>query len=413
MNPAPPSTADHVAVATEQVAGATDQVAGATDQVADIAIVGGGIAGLWLANLLKAHGYGCVLLEAEELGSQQTLASQGMIHGGLKYALAGTLSGASEAIAGMPARWRDCLDGRGELDLRGLTPLSDRYYLFAADSTLGKLTTFFASRALRGRITRLDRADYPPALAAPRFRGVVYALNDFVLDTRALLSRLHAGIADAAYRHRVEPGSLTATEDGVALDLGHQRLRVRRLLLTAGAGAQALLDGLGIAAPRMQLRPLQQVVVRHAYPHPLFAHCLTGIRRPEPRLTITSHPDGPHWLWYLGGQLATDGAGMSGAELIIHARAELNVCVPWIDWRDARLSTLRIDRAEPAQRGGRRPDQAFAEAAGSCIVAWPTKLSLVPDLGDRVLALLPPPQHRHNPELALPLAEVGQPRWSV
>ena len=55
----------------------------------DVAIVGGGIAGIWLLNLLHHSGYRVVLFEAEEVGCQQTLGSQGMIHGGLKYELGG------------------------------------------------------------------------------------------------------------------------------------------------------------------------------------------------------------------------------------------------------------------------------------------------------------------------------------
>ena len=377
----------------------------------DVAIVGAGIAGLWLANLLERRGYGCIVLEAGAVGGTQTLASQGMIHGGLKYALAGSLTGASEAIAGMPARWERCLRGDDEVDLSGLTPLSERYYLFSADSRMGRLAAFFASHALRGRITRLERHDYPAALAHPQFHGVVYALNDFVLDPEALVAILYAGCAGRVYRHRLTPEHLVSTDDGILLQLGGNRLLARRLLMTAGAGTQPLLDGLGIEAPRMQLRPLHQVMVRHRYPHPLFAHCLTGIRRPEPRLTITSHPAGDGWLWYLGGQLATDGASMDADTLIRHARAELTACLPWIDWSGAELSTLRIDRAEPAQSGGRRPDQAFAEARAGCIVAWPTKLSLVPDLGDRVLTLLPPPRAPSPPELDLPRPAVGQPPW--
>lgn len=385
---------------------------GVQDVHVDAVIVGGGIAGLWLARLLGSRGYAVVLLEAHALGGSQTLASQGMIHGGLKYALAGSLSGASEAIADMPRRWARCLDGDGEIDLSGLAPLSKRYYMFAAHSTLGRLTTFFASRALRGRIERLDPAEYPPALADPGFRGVVYALNDFVLDTPALLDALHAGVADRVYRYAVQPQHIARCEQGISVTIPGGRLLARRLVLTAGAGSQALLDHLGVDRPRMQLRPLHQVVVRHAYPHPLYAHCLTGIRRPEPRLTITSHRDGDRWLWYLGGQIASDGVAMGAAQLVSHARRELEACLPWIDWHDARISTLRVDRAEPEQQGGRRPDEAFAAAAGDCIVAWPTKLSLVPDLGDKVIALLPPPQSPAPPPLGLPAAAVGQVPWT-
>jgi hypothetical protein len=162
----------------------------------------------------------------------------------------------------------------------------------------------------------------------------------------------------------------------------------------------------------MQLRPLKQVLVRHGHAHPLYAHCLTGIRRAEPRLTITSHPDGDAWLWYLGGQLATDGATMSNARLLAHAREELQACLPWLDWSRADLATLSVDRAEPAQHGGRRPDEAYAAVRGATLVTWPTKLSLTPDLGDKVLALLPPPTHPSPVRLPLPLAQIGQAPWA-
>ena len=91
----------------------------------DILIFGGGIAGLWLINHLQQRGYQCLLLETGTLGGAQTLASQGIIHGGLKYALGGGLSSESEAIAGMPDRWRAAIDGRDKVDLSGLRVLAD------------------------------------------------------------------------------------------------------------------------------------------------------------------------------------------------------------------------------------------------------------------------------------------------
>jgi len=380
----------------------------------DALIVGGGIAGLWLLNLLTRRGYGAILLEADTLGCQQTLASQGMIHGGLKYALSGNLTRASEAIASMPDRWAASLAGQGDVDLSQLQPLSDRYYMFAEASTLGQLTTFFASRALRGRIRKLSRAEHPPPFSSGDFRGVVYALKDFVVDTGGLLRELLRPVADRTYRHRVQDGELKLTERDARLTIGGVPLAARRLILTAGAGNQALLHSLGLAKPEMQRRPLHQVVVRHDCPHPLFAHCLTGIRRPEPRLTITSHRDGDGWLWYLGGQLATDGVDMTPTALIAHARRELETCLPWLSWRDARIETLRIDRAEPLQSGGQRPDEAFVQAADPeqiCLVGWPTKLSLAPDLGDKILAMLPPPNGAGVPALDLPAALVGTAPW--
>ncbi|MHA5864347.1 FAD-dependent oxidoreductase, partial [Pseudomonas aeruginosa] len=79
----------------------------------DILIVGGGIAGLWLNARLRRAGYATVLVESASLGGGQSVKSQGIIHGGAKYALHGALTGASEAIADMPRRWRACLGSDG------------------------------------------------------------------------------------------------------------------------------------------------------------------------------------------------------------------------------------------------------------------------------------------------------------
>jgi len=390
----------------------------------DAIIIGGGVAGLWLLNHLTSEGYQCALLEADTLGGGQTLASQGMIHGGIKYALGGALTGASEAIAGMPDRWRAALSGEGPVDLSGLEMLADRYYLFAEGNSLGKLTGFFASKALRGRIERLNRGDFPEGLRD--FDGVVYGLQDFVVDTRALLERLRQPVQDRVFQLNVSKEHLRRTEgDQWALKLpgADRALHASRLLLCAGAGNGPLLEALGISSPRMQLRALHQVLVRHPTLTPLYAHCVTGIRRPEPRLTITSHDDGQGGvLWYLGGQLATDGVARSDDEQIQQAESELSRCLPWIDWSGAELETLRVDRAEPAQTSGSRPDEAYLYSVtghghrGRCEICWPTKLSLAPDLADRVAREMavdptPAPLSTQPPQLPLPAAATGHAPW--
>ncbi|WP_312929907.1 FAD-dependent oxidoreductase, partial [Stutzerimonas nitrititolerans] len=73
----------------------------------DVLIVGGGVAGLWLNARLRREGFATVLVEKGTLGGGQSVKSQGIIHGGTKYALQGALTGASEAIADMPRRWRE------------------------------------------------------------------------------------------------------------------------------------------------------------------------------------------------------------------------------------------------------------------------------------------------------------------
>lgn len=380
-------------------------------QHVELAIAGGGIAGLWTLRRALAAGYNAVLFEADALGGVQTLASQGMIHGGLKYALAGLLSSASEAIAAMPARWRACLDGGGEVDLSGMPVASGRYHLFAEAGTLGGLTAFFASRALRGRIRRLGRNERPAAFRG--FTGVVYELDDFAIDTGALIRRLTRGVEDRLFSLRLDDTSLRRDGGGFRIRAGGRELCVDSLVSCTGRGA----DGIGgMLAPGkfpMQLRPLHQVIVRTRLPAPLFAHCLTRISRPEPRLTLTTHHDGDCDVLYIGGQLATDGIDRSVEEQIAEARRELAECLPWIRFDDASFSTLRIDRAEPLQGTGLKPDQAFAAASDGFIQAWPTKLTLAPDLADRVLALLPSPRGGSVPELPLPRPPLGRSPWST
>lgn len=383
----------------------------------DAAIIGGGIAGLWLLNLLRGAEYGAALLETRRLGGEQTLASQGLIHGGLKYALGGAPTPASEAIAAMPARWRACLAGTGEIDLTPLQPLSDCFHFFSQDGTAGKLTAFLAGKLLQGRARRLRRQELPAFLPAGAFKGkgVVYRLNDFVLDPRELVERLAA--LGAPHLHYMKPQTrIRLGRHHVSIDLGGTLLVCKRLILAAGAGNENLLRRLRIPV-EMQRRPLHQVVVRSPGIGPFFGHCLTGIHHPEPRLTITSHPEdgegdgNQEWFWSLGGQLAADGVQRNGAEQRRHARRELEACLPWMDWRHAQFTSFRVDRAEPQQPGNHRPDTAFAQAHGPCIVCWPTKLSLAPDLGDQVLRLMPAPQHPAPPILDLPPATVGAPPW--
>src|SRR3990167_10670739 len=83
---------------------------------ADIVIFGGGIAGLWLLNRLRQAGFSVILLESGYLGGGQTHKAQGILHGGMKYALQGAFTRDAQAIADMPEIWKQCLQGKGEID---------------------------------------------------------------------------------------------------------------------------------------------------------------------------------------------------------------------------------------------------------------------------------------------------------
>jgi glycerol-3-phosphate dehydrogenase len=139
----------------------------------DVAILGGGVAGLWLLGRLRKAGYHVILLESDRLGAGQTRYAQGIIHGGTKYALTGKLTGSSEAIVEMPARWRGCLEGHGELDLSVVKLMSDHQYMWSTTSLTSRMAGFFASKLMRSRTQALEGEARPELFRSSQFKGQV------------------------------------------------------------------------------------------------------------------------------------------------------------------------------------------------------------------------------------------------
>ena len=353
----------------------------------DVLIVGAGVAGLWLNARLRKQGFSTIVVERDSLGGGQSVKSQGIIHGGAKYALHGALTGASEAIADMPRRWREALAGEGELDLRGVNILSQAHYLWSPGTLAGNLTSFFASKAVRGRVDQVKGDQLPPALQDPRFKGKVYRLAELVVDVPSLIERLAELAGDGLLAAQsIEP----LIEDGemIGLRIDNREIHAQRIVFSAGAGNAELLASAGISIPAQQLRPLHMVLVKGPTLKPLYAHCLGG--GPKPRITVTTHPAANgEWVWYLGGDIAeAEGVAREPAEQIAVAQKELGNLLPWVDLSQAQWATLRVNRAEPAQSGLVRPDNAFIADQGRLLVGWPTKLALAPDFSDRVLQAL-------------------------
>ena len=352
----------------------------------DIVIFGGGVAGLWLLNRLTGAGYRTVLLENHRLGGGQSINSQGIIHGGLKYALHGALSGASRAIADMPARWRACVDGRGEIDLSACKLLSPHFQLWSGAGLGAEMKAFLGSKAIAGKAEPAARNEVPEFL---RGRGKLYRLPDFVVDPRSLIetlaaphsARIHA-IDRAIEFRQCGDGRLLHTRMGG----GSVRIKARRYVFCAGEGNGRLIRQSGLSMPPCQSRPLKMVAVSGAMLAPVFLHALGEGLRATPRLTLTSHRNGSGApVWYLGGELAEAGVNRSDARQIEAAASLLAELLPKTDWNDLRWRCLDIARAEPASPGGRRPDRAVIVAEQDIIAAWPTKLTLAPALADTVL----------------------------
>src|SRR2546421_11461599 len=116
---------------------------------ADVLIIGGGIAGVWILDELRRSGIDAILLEKRALGDGQTVASQGIIHGGLKYMFDGHVTTSVKAIAEMPIIWRECLAGKREPNLSGTAIRSDCCYLWGTGSLKSRIFMAGSKMALR------------------------------------------------------------------------------------------------------------------------------------------------------------------------------------------------------------------------------------------------------------------------
>lgn len=378
----------------------------------DIILFGGGIAGLWALNRLLQTGYSAVLLESEGLGGVQTIASQGIIHGGTKYALSGNLSDSAQAIGAMPGRWRACLTGQGDIDLRGVRVSAEHQYLWSTEGLASKLAGFFAGKLMQSRMQALGVEEGPEIFQTSAFKGRLYRLDEPVLDIPSLIGVLSEKSAGHCYRLGAEDWELLDQGWGIRLRDGGEVLG-RALVLTAGAGNQSLLLRFGRTTPAMQRRPLHMLMARGPLP-PLHGHCLGASA--NPRLTITSHLDRQgRMIWYLGGQQAEAGVTRGGAEQVAAGRQELAAVLPWLDLSDVEWASFRVDRAEPEQPGGKRPENSFIDAREGIITLWPTKLAFAPLLADRLLDALRDqgiaPSGCELAHIPLPAAGLTSPPW--
>ncbi|WP_171189604.1 FAD-dependent oxidoreductase [Alienimonas chondri] len=373
----------------------------------DVLLIGGGVAGLWALDALTSRGLSCLLAERDELGRGQTVASQGIVHGGLKYTLTGLLTGSARNIREMPGLWRRCVEGNPDLlfpqegEAGGSHPnLSEtpvrapHCYLWRSESLTGRLGMIGAKAGLRVAPTALPAAEIPPVLRS--VKGPVCRLDEQVLSPAGFVANL---------RNRNLDRLLRVANDGLAFDADGGQVRTvtltapdgctltvapRHVALTAGAGNAGLLSALGLPAgpnvPAMQRRPLHMVLVRGPAvgEHRLAAlsgHCVDGAKT---RVTITSDTDSSgHVVWQVGGQLAEEGVKLDPPALIEKAQRELSEAIPGLDLSHCEWATYRVDRAE-GDAGGMRPEDAQIYTAGNVHTCWPTKLALAPVLAARL-----------------------------
>lgn len=358
----------------------------------DALIFGGGVAGLWLLDELTRAGQQAVLLEAAALGSGQTIGSQGIIHGGAKYTLQGLLTPSAAGVRDMPAIWRECLSGQREPDLSKTLVRAECCHLWRTESVGSRLGMIGAKFGLNVAPESISMEDRPCVLAA--CPGTVAKLPEQVISPRSLLDNFKSRHASrilkigAGYSVQFRTSGAGNVEEVSLLHLRSSKklkLNSRCVVFAAGQGNAELRSSVGLSTEAMQRRPLHMVLARGRLPI-LNGHCVDGAKT---RVTITSDTDSAgRTVWQIGGQIAEDGVALDGASLIERAQTELQSVIPNLDLQDAEFATYRVDRAEGAMPGGKRPETSKILCEGNTITAWPTKLVLAPRLAADVAEIV-------------------------
>jgi glycine/D-amino acid oxidase-like deaminating enzyme len=367
----------------------------------DVLVFGGGAAGLWCLDRLRRAGYHAILLESKALGSGQTIQSQGIIHGGGKYALRGVRDfDAVRATSSMPERWRQSLVGETAPDLAGTQLVSTKCHLWlprgsilARLQSLGFMSFVASAGLLASRPVKVAKAAWPEALCDSAL--AVYALAEPVITTGSFLKALAA--RHDGFLFLYDGARIEFVADGVRV--GKVLLQPRATVLAAGVGNGELLSKAGLNAALMQRRPLGMIMLRGELPR-LYGHCIVGGKT---GLTITTPVPG---IWQIGGEIAERLASENDAAAArAAALAEIRCRLPGFDLARSEIAIYRAVRAEARTAANRRPSGVHVNrVAPGMVVAWPTKLSMVPVLADEVLEIL-------QPDLKVPGGYDETPPW--
>lgn len=350
----------------------------------DIVIIGGGIAGLWTLARARAKGYNAILFEKNALGQGQTIASQGIIHGGSKYALAGSISRATSMISDMPDTWRKVISGDGDIHLHGIETLSDTQHLVPASGIDTQLLSFLGSKNMSSHTEKIDSKHIPENYRSLGINRSIFRLNELVLNVETLLSAFQQQLGDYIYQQAVYPQDIVPNDDAIyrhRIKIPDNTIDCAYIVLAGGEGNAQFSDD----TVAMQKRPLHMVMMKGKKLPGIYAHFIG--RSTKPVLTVTSHQHNNEYVWYMGGDLAENGIELSESQQIDATRHLLGKLLPALTLdNNLVFATHRISRSEPAQTSLTRPDDAFVTVKNNIISGWPTKLALAPRFADKVLA---------------------------
>lgn len=396
-----------------------------TRQHADIVIVGAGIAGLWSFHQLTRLGYDVLLLESGGIGGFQSLASQGIIHSGLKYTLTGKVNKLAKSISAMPDIWVSSIVGTGQVDLTKANIAAESQQLLIPRGLMGGVIKTVARTMLGRNVFEIPKADWPESISQSGFNGSVIHMSEPVLDIPSVVHAL-ADINPGAIRKIDHAGHSQSTRtsdlraengDPAKLDTSFGGIEAKCIIFTTAESNLALARASDQEGQlETQSRPLLMGMLKPA-PYSLFVHLVGPSEKPV--ATITTHKDANgELIWYLGGQVAERSKEAPVSETRDAIKMALAKYLPAVNVSRLQWATLPIDRVEgKSESKGWMPDTPTIHDAGNVLYCWPTKLTFAPLLANGIIEKLKQkgiePSNKRSDWSTLPEAEFALPPWDT
>lgn len=353
----------------------------------DVLIVGGGVTGLYLLDELRRRKYSALLVEHVALGNGQTMAAQGILHGGLKHFLTGRSKILVDALNEMPNAWRTFLAGERKPNLYEVQQRGSHCYCWRAQSLGGIVGHIGAQVGLHTALSKVTSDERPVPLA--NCRGDVFRVEEQVIDPGSLMQVLKEQNDSLMIHGKVDflspkSGIIGTVNVSSPNEINRASVRPRVVVLAAGEGNEALRKACGLHTPIMQRYPLSILVVKGNLPT-LNGFC---VDRAHAKVIVTTHRvSDTYAVW----QIACEGINtLPPGVFQAAAWYELTEALPGFDWPPVEKSMYHINRAEFHDDGSRGSD-VYCEREGDTITAWPHKLVMVPRLTKQILAELDPP----------------------
>lgn len=382
-----------------------------SQQTPDIVIFGAGIAGLWTFNRLKSLGYDALLLEKNAIGCGQTIASQGIIHSGLKFSLAGKVNKLAQTISQMPDIWRDALAGNGDVDLRAAHVNANSQHLLIPSGFMGGLTALVTQKALGKHVHTVAKDQWPEELKQSGFKGTCIFMGEPVLDIPSVLRAL-----SAPYMNSIRKISDDEAAAPFEFLKKHNIVTKRVIFTSAKSNLKIAQNNNHTKGLETQHRPLLQGMIKNA-PFPLWAHLVGNSDKPVASITSHETQDGS-LVWYLGGRVAERPKEDDPINVYHDALKAFRDYLPNIDLSAIEWDVLPIDRVEgKSKTDSWMPDTPTIHHTQDALYCWPTKLTFAPMLSDMVLEELQKnniaPSHKTSDFTSLDNVSITQTPWDM